>query len=166
MARQVLARGRNPANPVLFGEDLAPLAVEAGGLSLTAWVNDKLLAPVYGKLVAVQGEVLAKTADALGTGLSAYLTGEAVAVLFGSRYGRLVRRGGMILGVGKGISIVLPGFSISGSLPTGFNIPGLSIGNPPAKPALTNGNGASANGNLPVAIQQYSLSRIGGDMGL
>lgn len=158
MARRVLARGINPANPSLFGEDLAPLAVEAGGLSLTAWFNDKIASPFYSQILSFQGDVLAKAADAIGTGLSAWLAGEAVGLLLGHRYGRLVRRGGMILGVGKGISIVLPGFSISGSLPSGFALPSAKVS---AQKLL-------GRGDLPVstASSTPSLARISGQMGL
>jgi len=145
-------------NPSLFGEDLETVAIEAGGLALSSFVNDKLAAPFYRQLVAVQGDALGKAADAFGTALSAWLTGEGTGMVLGHRVGRLVRRGGMILAAGKALSIVLPGFSISGSLPSGLSLPQLNLGGKAQAQLPAGQQAASTNG---------TLTRLGvGSMGL
>jgi hypothetical protein len=161
MARRILPVESNPGNPTFFGEDLTPLAIEAVGLTLTAFTNDKVAAPLYQQIFTNQGSVVGKAADAAGTGLSAWLTGEVVGLLFGSRFGRLIRRGGMLLGVGKGISIVLPGFSITGSLPSSFS---LAFPQKAAAPAQS-----VAPSTLPASIAVTTvpaLVKINGSMGL
>jgi len=141
MARRV---HRNPANPELFGEDLEPLAIEAIGLGLTAVVADKMVSPVVVGVVPKSSATLTKAVDAASTGLTAWLLGELISMA-NSRIGRLVRRGGMLLATGKGISILLPGFSLSGSLPT---IPYLNPAPKAVVPELAAGNG---NGTLALA---------------
>lgn len=144
MARRV---HRNPANPEVFGEDVEPLAWEAVGLGLTAVVNDKLVAPVIVGVVPKSSATITKAVDAAGTGLTAWLLGEAIGMING-RIGHLIRRGGVLLGIGKSISILLPGFSISGSLPT---IPYLNPA-PVVVPKQLNGaNGANGASTIPVA---------------
>jgi hypothetical protein len=149
-------------NPEVFGEDVMPLAIEAVGLGATAFANDKLVSPVVKQVVPVGTDSTTdKAVDAVTTGLTAWLLGEGVGMA-DRVFGRRVRRGGMLLAVGKVISIVLPGFSLSGSLPTSFSFP--KIGASTAKTVA----GASTNPALPAATtSNASLSALGvGSMGL
>lgn len=142
MAHYSGRRPRGRSNPDLFGEDIGNLAWEAVGIGTTAVVNDKLLSPLVRNFMpgASSGNAMAKAIDAVTTAVSAWVTGEAVHFV-SFPIGRKMKRGGMVLAVAKGISIFIPGFSLSASLPVPAS---LNIFN---APAVTNGNGKT-----PVAL--------------
>lgn len=112
----------NPANPEIFGEDIVQMAWIGLGLAGTEFLDQKLARPLVGGILPLQGDTGAKAVDALTTYLSAWVAGEVVGFI-DRGVGRRVRMGGLVLGTGKLASIFLPGFSITASLPSGFNIP-------------------------------------------
>lgn len=135
MARKLVRAG----NPNLFGEPAIPLIWEGVGLAGSAYVGDKLINPLMHQIVPLNGSAIGKAVDAIGTGLSAWGLGEGIGMV-DRAIGRALRRGGLILMWGKVLSIVVPGFSISGSIPTSFGF-GLGTAAPAAK--LNGANGVS-----------------------
>jgi len=130
-------------NPKIFGEDIVDLAVEAAGVGATAVVNDKLVAPIVSRFIAFTPDSpQAKVADA-GSTMGAALVGGAIVGMISKRYGYLVKKGGMLLGAAKGVSIIVPGFSLTGNIPALGNLPWPTL--PAPQPAPTNGtNGTNA----------------------
>lgn len=148
-------RRHRRSNPDLMGHDIVDLGWEAAGLAGTAVANDKIVAPLVRQVLPgiFAGGAMAKIADAVTTAFSAWGLGTVVGFIDRS-VGRKLERGGLVLTVGKGISVVVPNFSISGSLP--ISLPQLTGGN--GKKQLPEG---SANGAANIQ------TRLGvGSMGL
>ncbi len=144
-------------NPDLFGEDLVPLVWEAVGVGATSVVADKVVSPIVNPLVAGftgGSAMVGKLVDAIGTGLTGWLVGEAVGMI-DSPIGRRMRRGGVLLAVAKGIGAFVPGFSLSASFPTS-----LSLSNPLA---LVSGNTKAlpaGNGTLASAVAAKQVPEL------
>ena len=159
-----------PGNPVAFGERLEDLGVEAVGIGATAVLNDRLTGPLAKQLVPQTGagSVPAKLIDALATAVTGWASSLVVGILFGSHWGNLYKRGGVLLGVAKGAAALVPGYSPLGPLPvpswfgTFGAAPGvkqLSAGAAPngvATGALNPGTG-SPLGSIPVSSTVGSL---------
>ncbi len=155
MAKVLLGQRQNPGKPELFGEDVLPLAWEALGVGLAAFGNDRIVRPIVGQVVPLPaGGTGAKLVDAASTGVTGWLVGEGVGMVDGN-VGRKLRRGGVLLAVAKAISAIIPGFSISATLPAPSWIP--QIGAPAAK---SNGNGNGAATTAALAAQGYASSGL------
>ncbi len=120
---------RNPVNPDIFGEDIFNLALEGVGVGGTALVSQKLINPLLSQVSGsmVGGEIGKKVVDTIGCGVSAWLASE-VAGIVDANAARQVRRGGAVYTAVAALSILIPGFSITGTLPTaigGFTFPTL-----------------------------------------
>lgn len=119
---------RNPGIPHLFGADLEDLGAKAAGLALTQWLDQQFAQPLSRQVFKNQAGVMGKLVDVGTTALSAVVAGEGVGLL-SHRYGDDVKTGGLILTVGKGIGVIVPGFSLgSPSLPAALNRFGLPGG--------------------------------------
>jgi len=131
------------ANPALFGEDVGALAWTAVGVATSGVVNDKVVSPLVGRFLpqAFGSEMIGKVVDAFSTALTGWGLGEVVGMI-DRRIGHRIRSGGVMLGIAKLISVVLPGFSLTGTLPGAASswIPSLAERN--AK-ALAAGNGGN-----------------------
>ncbi|MCL5111244.1 MAG: hypothetical protein M1401_20690 [Chloroflexi bacterium] len=113
---------RTVRNPDIFGEDLTDLAAEFAGIAGTAIVNDKVVAPMTSKVISFASDTPeAKALDAGGTAVAAWGLGMGVGML-NKNWGRFVKRGGIMLALVKGISIFIPGFSLTGNIPV-FRLP-------------------------------------------
>lgn len=139
------------SNPTILGENMETVLVQALGLGVTAFVNDKVAAPFLSNVVPASSGVMAKAVDAVTTGLAAWIVGEGVGIVDKS-VGRLMKHGGFILAGGKLISVLVPSFSISA------NIPNLLPAATPVK-ALPAGNGSAA---MAAAANQRSAVRSSG----
>ncbi len=152
MARRVALAERtelsNPeSNPAVFGEQVDDLFWQAVGLAGTAYVSDKIAGPLVGSVAPglAANEMTGKAVDAVATGATAWVAGRVVGMASPS-VGRLVRRGGVFLAVAKAISILVPGFAISASVPSAITVRNpFAAPLPPVPPArmLPNGNGHS-----------------------
>jgi hypothetical protein len=154
MARFVHAR-----NPVYVGgEDLISLGWAAVGLTLSAYTNDKVVAPVTHRVFRTlpSGDsFVGKLIDAVTTGMSSFVVGWVVG-LVNRRVGRNMFHGGMILAAGKVISAFIPGFAISaqaGFLPSSLPLP---IGGP--QPPSPQPNGTSSASGSSVTAQMFPNS--------
>ncbi len=148
---------RYGCSPSLLGEDVVSLAWVGGGVALTGAVNDKVVSPVLGRFLPASfaNELLGKVVDAASTVITAWGLGEVVGMV-DRGVGRKIRMGGAVLAVGKGISIVLPGFSLSGTLPGAVSSRIPSLVQQQASKELAAGNGGVA-----------SMAQLGvGQMGL
>lgn len=118
---------RNPGLPRLFGADLEDLGAKAAGLALTQWIDQQFAQPLSRQVFKNQAGMMGKLVDVGTTAVSAVVAGEGVGLL-SHRYGDDVKTGGLILTAGKGIGVIVPGFSLgSPSLPSGlsrFGLPG------------------------------------------
>ncbi len=122
MARRIQT---NPiANPQLLGVELVDVVVGAAGLAGTAYVNDKLVAPLTKRVLPslYASEFVAKVVDAGTTLLSAWALAQVVDILTPAHIARQVLAGGGILAGGRLISAVVPGFQISASVPASLDI--------------------------------------------
>ncbi len=153
----------NPANPDIFGEDMATLAEEAIGVGLAAVVTDRVTGPLAKQIVpgaSSAGSLMGKVIDAAATAVTGWLNGEIVSLIDG-RFGSRVKRGGVLLAVAKGIAAIVPGYSPLGPLP----VPSwLGSFQPPAKPAAQ----LPAAGSGTSAIQSSSAAVLNsvGTMGI
>lgn len=131
-------------NPDVFGEDVATLAWEAVGIGLSGAVNDKMVSPLVQRVIPVGGsDVVMKLVDGGTTAVSGWALGEVASVVDRS-VGRRLRRGGVLLGVAKVISAIIPGFSLSATVPGFFQFPSLL-------PA------ANGNGNKQLAAPKQTV---------
>ncbi len=127
---------RTVRNPDLFGVALEDVAAEFAGIAGTAIVNDKLVAPMTSKIVSFAAESPeAKAMDAAGTAVAALGLGMAVSMI-NKAWGTLVKRGGIMLALVKGVSIFIPGFSLTGNIPV-FQLPAPAPAPAPAQIAAT-----------------------------
>lgn len=113
----------NPAvlNPEVFGADLGNAIWMSTGLALTAVGNDRIVQPFVQQLIPqlYSNEVVSKLVDSVTTFATAAVLGELVGRV-NRPIGHRVHAGGAVLAGGKLISVVLPGFQISASLPQKF----------------------------------------------
>ena len=123
--RKVPVNERRPvaSNPDVFGEDLAKLGWMAVGLAGASFVNDKLVSPIARQVLpgVAAGGATGKALDAGTTAATAWGLGEGIGMIAGAANGRYVKAGGLVLAAGKGISVVVPGFSISASVPAALS---------------------------------------------
>ena len=140
------------SNPMVFGEDVVDLAIEAAGVGGTAILNDKMMAPLASRFVAFTPDSWqAKLADAATSAVTALLGGTVVGMI--SRpAGRLWKRGGLMYATVKGASVVIPGFSLTGNIPVLGNISWPTLPPPP-----TNGT----NGTTTEALSSPSITSLG-----
>lgn len=104
-------------NPIIFGEEVTDLAAEFAGISLTAVLNESLVAPAVRNLVPAPADSsMAKALNAATTALSALGLGMAIG-MFNRNWGRLAKRGGIMLAGVQAVSVVVPGVSLSGHIP-------------------------------------------------
>lgn len=141
----------NPSNPALFGEDLETAAWTVLGMSGSGMISDKIAGPVIKQIVPWDKEPMGKAFDAVATFIGAWLAGKAVGIV-DDRIGRLIMRGGIYLGVAKGLSIPIKGFSLTASYP---NVPwfpefGPKGAQPGAMPELPAASAPAASGILPA----------------
>ena len=136
----------NPANPTLFGEDMANLAWMAIGAGLAGTGNDKITAPIVSKFAPTlfAGGAVGKLADATTTAVTGWGLGEFVG-LVSRPVGHRMKTGAMVLAIAKALGVVLPiNLSAAVNVPAGFQ-----LFSQPSVPAVTNGkNGTAA---LPAA---------------
>lgn len=133
----------NPGLPHLFGADLEDLGAKAAGLAITQFIDQQFAQPLSRQVFKNQAGAMGKIVDVVTTGISAVVAGEGVNLL-SHRYGDDVKTGGLILTVGKGLGVVIPGFSLGQpSLPAALNRFGLP-GGAPAAVAMPAGVGAVA----------------------
>lgn len=167
--RSAGATGSNPSppivnNPDLFGEDLDNLLFVGLGIGAAGAVNDKFVHPIIGNAIPIgnSSDVAGKAIDAVTTAASGVLVGMAVGLISPTR-GRQMKQGGVLYGVAKAASAVVPQFSLSAKFPD--IIPSFGMFGQP--PAAVNGNGRKSlpsPGNTP---QQIDVTRLGvGKMGL
>lgn len=141
------------SNPALFGEDMTGLAAEAVGVGITAVAHDKITKPLA---LAVMPGVLStglvgKLVDAALTTVTGYLASEAVG-LVAHNLARPVKRGAMVLAVGKALTAPIGGPPLlAGSLP--FQIPSFSI------PSLTSGTASAPALPAGTAYQTATAAR-------
>ena len=158
MARYI---GGHQANPNLLGEDVVGLAWEAAGLGLTAFVNDKLIAPIARQFSpsSMASGTMAKLVDAATTAASAWVLG-TVTAMADSGIGRRIKRGGAVLAIAKVISVVIPGFAISASVP--ISVPQLTSGAASSGTAqLKSGsNGTAATSQVPARPAAVGIGAI------
>lgn len=126
----------NPMNPSLFGESVEDLAITGLGMSASALVNDKVVSPIIRNFMPTSGgQAMGKLTDAATTIGSGYLAGEIVGIAH-RRIGKLILRGGMLLGIAKAVSVVIPNFSLSAQYPSLNWFP--TFGSPAAIAPVTN----------------------------
>ncbi len=121
MARTIAEKSQatNPANPSILGEDIVNLFVEGFGVASTAVVGDRIVGPLVHQVIpgtADENGMVGKVVDAGAAFGTAWLLGEGVGMVH-KRYGNLIKRGGVLLGVAKLAGAVVPGYTLS-SLPT------------------------------------------------
>jgi hypothetical protein len=153
------------SNPDLFGEDLTPLAFEALGVGLAAFGNDKIVKPIVSQVMpgSMNSGMAGKLVDAGTTGLTGWAINEGVGMA-NKPIGNRIRRGGVLLAVAKVISAVVPGFSLSATLPSGLTnmVPAVSSGASSDAKALPAGSTTNA-----AAVQTATPAQIGvGKMGI
>ncbi len=143
--------GTNPANPEIFGIDVADAVWSSLGLVTTAVVNDRVVQPaVKGVLPGVyQNEIVGKLVDSGTTLLVASLLGGAVDYV-NRPIARRVQFGGGIYAGAKLISIVLPGFTIG--QPSFGHLPFL-----PSQPALPPASSSNSQQSAPAPALQPSM---------
>lgn len=131
-------------NPRIFGTDVATTAEAVAGLVLTAVLNDKVLSPlVRGVTAGVRNSsnALGQLVDAGTTLLAAQVVSMAASRFFGAATARQMAFGGGLYGIGKAVTSIIPGVSISAQYPDFLQ--SLSIWGPTA-PAAALGAGAAA----------------------
>jgi len=148
MARRLYSR----ANPEVFGEDVGNLAYEALGIGLAAMVNDRVTMPLVKKLVPSLGGTIGQLADAGTTALTGWAIGEGVGAI-NKNAGRKMKRGALVLSMGKGFAAFLPGYSMSASFPLPSNF------------SLFQQVPSNGNGKKQIA-QKVPVPALTGDMGL
>jgi len=124
MARVVGGKKAVQQNPRILGEDIITLGVEGLGIAVTAVFGDRITTPLVRQVIpGSQDEngVIGKVVDAGATFATAWLAGEAVGMVH-SRYGGLIKRGGVLLGVAKLAGAVVPGYTLN-SLPLAIPSP-------------------------------------------
>lgn len=148
------------ANPRLFGEEIGDLAWTALGAGLTGAVNDGLFHPFVRPMIPIgtADDIIGKGVDAALTIGSAYVTGRVVKIVDG-RTGDLVERGGLILGIAKVLSAVIPGFALTA------NFPKLPFPQPRGKQAEA-GNALVGGGQMAGALPAPVNAAIEGSTGV
>lgn len=132
-----MATRRNPANPGLFGQDVASLGWKALGLVSSGALADKFAWPLVQRFAPGQG-VVSQVAHGLTTFATAVLLGRGVGMMGQRSIGNDLAQGGSILGVGEMIGSVVPGFTVSGTFPTALPLR-------PTVPMLPPPNGVTTN---------------------
>ncbi len=133
-------------NPDLLGYDVVELLEEGVGAGAVAMANDKFVSPMVRNMVPglYGSEPVAKAVDAATTAGTAWGLGKIIGKM-DRTIGRRIERGGALLAIIKGFSILVPGLSLNASLPTSlaFNNPFAQVKAAETK-ALPAGNGAAA----------------------
>ena len=157
-------RRRNPVR--WLGENVVDLAWEIGGLAAAAIANDQIVYPAVSKIVArfspglAGGGTLGKALNGATTAVTGFALGSVVEHTIGDDEGRLVKRGGVALGIGRIALAPLAGSSISVAIPAAskFTNPlsALTGGAPSAAPALP-----AASASAQPAATAFAGSQMG-----
>ena len=102
-------------NPKVFGQDLVGAGVTAIGAVISAAFNDKFLWPTVKRMVP--SGVAAQAAHAVGTAVSGAVIGKGASMLGQRKWSDEITLGGVVMGTAEALSIPIPGFSLTGSIP-------------------------------------------------
>lgn len=145
-------------NPDVLGFDAMTLAWEAIGVGVTAYGNDRVVAPMVSRVFPVGNGVMGKLADAVTTGITGWGVGY-IAGMANRGVGRNMMRGGALLAIAKGLSAFVPGFSMSAQIPPWSQF--AAIAPPPAQLAAGNDVNSPANAGLPTPATIINGSTMG-----
>lgn len=144
MARMLRDRP-TASNPRFIADNAEKLAAGAAGLAGAGWVNDSFLAPIAKNIGGGGSPTVSKAIDAFTTLVAAYGLGY-VTRMVAPKYSFDVQFGGSILGAGKLIAALVPGFSISSQVPFGGTSSTAAAAGAAAGAALPSGStGASGS---------------------
>jgi hypothetical protein len=128
-------------NPRIFGTDVGNTAESVAGLVVTAVINDKLLSPLvrgFTSGIRSANNTVGQLVDAATTLFAAQLVGMAAGKLVGGAAAARMAQGGGLYGIGKAVTALIPGVSISAQYPDFF--PALSLFGPTTPTSLPAGS--------------------------